>query len=267
MSSEVTRFVGSIPDLYDRHLGPVLFEPYARDLAARLPSSARVVLELAAGTGRLTRQLLARLPEGAELVATDLNEAMIEIAMARLGAEPRLVWQTADMVELPFDGPGFDVVACQFGLMFAPDKQHALREMHRVLRPGGTLLVSTWDAMDKNTATQVLHRLAFEALPADPPHFMATPFSMHDPDELRRLAVEAGFTEVRVETVAKTAEAESAAHLATGFVRGNPLWHQIVERGIDAAAFEASVASALAAAFGDTPCRSPLSAHVLTAVA
>lgn len=267
MSSEVTRFVGSIPELYDRHLGPVLFEPYAQDLAARLPPTAKAVLELAAGTGRLTRQLLAQLPDQAQLVATDLNQAMIDVGIARVGTDPRLVWQSADMLALPFDGSAFDVVACQFGLMFAPDKQHAVREMHRVLRPGGTLLVTTWDAMEKNTATQLLHRLAFEALPADPPHFMATPFSMHDPEELRRLAVAAGFAEVRVETVAKTAEAESAADLATGFVRGNPLWHQVVERGIDANAFEARVAAALAAAFGDTPCRSALSAHVLTAVA
>lgn len=267
MTSDVTRFVGSIPELYERHLGPVLFDPYARDLAQRLPTSARRVLEIAAGTGRVTRQLLAQLPADGELVATDLNEPMIEEGMKRLGIDPRLSWQTADALALPFDGPGFDAVVCQFGLMFVPDKLHAVREMLRVLEPGGTLLLNTWDALDKNGATRVLQDLAFKAFPADPPLFMKTPFSMHDTGELRRLATEAGFRDVRVETVAKIGEAESAAHLATGLVRGNPLWNQLVERSVDAPAFEAAVAAALAAEFGPSPCRSPLSAHVLIAVA
>jgi ubiquinone/menaquinone biosynthesis C-methylase UbiE len=264
--SDVSRFVGSIPEYYDRHLGPVLFEPYAQDLAARLPKAARRVLEIAAGTGRLTRQLLARLPAHAELVATDLNEPMILEGMRRVGADPRLSWQTADALSLPFDAPQFDVVVCQFGLMFMPDKQLALAEMQRVLQPGGTLLVSTWDTMAKNPASALLQERAFEACPADPPTFMLTPFSMHDLDELRQLVTEAEFRGVRVDTVAMTGEAESAAHLATGFVRGNPLYNQLAERGLDPVAFEANVAAALARAFGDAPCRPPMSAHVVTAV-
>jgi ubiquinone/menaquinone biosynthesis C-methylase UbiE len=265
--SEVTRFVGSIPELYDRHLGPVLFEPYARDLAARVPARAKHVLEIAAGTGRLTRQLLAVLPADTVLIATDLNEPMIAEGMRRVGADPRLSWQTADALELPFEDGGFDAVVCQFGLMFVPDKQGALREMRRMLAPGGTLLLSTWDALERNGATAVLQARVLEAFPSDPPLFFKTPFSMPDPDELRALAEAAELRDVRVETVAKVAEAESAADFAAGLVRGNPLYLQLVERGTDAPAFEAKVAAALAREFGDSPCRSPLSAHVLTAVA
>ena len=169
--SDVTRFVGSIPELYDRHLGPVLFEPYARDLAARLPVGARSVLEIAAGTGRLTRHLLAALPAGVPLVATDLNEPMIAEGMRRIGADPRLSWQTADALALPFDSAGFDAVLCQFGLMFVPDKQQALREMRRVLAPGGALLLSTWDALERNGATAVLQAIVVEAFASDPPMF------------------------------------------------------------------------------------------------
>jgi ubiquinone/menaquinone biosynthesis C-methylase UbiE len=267
MSSATTRFVGSIPELYDRHMGPVLFEPYAHDIARRLPADARRVLEVAAGTGRVTRQLLARLPAGGELVASDLNPPMLEEAQRRLGVDARLTFQQADAQALPFADARFDAVVCQFGLMFVPDKGLALREMRRVLRPGGTLLLSTWDDVRRNTATVVLQDQVIAAFPDDPPLFMNTPFSMTDRAELEALARAAGFARVAVETVALTGESESAGHLATGLVRGNPLWNQLVERGADAAGFEAAVKAALIRAFGDVPCRSALSAHVVTAVA
>jgi len=266
MGSEVTRFVGSIPALYDRHLGPVLFEPYAYDLAQRLPRGAQRVLEIAAGTGRVTRHVLGALAADAALVATDLNEPMLDEAKQRV-RDPRVTWQAADAQALPFDDHSFDVAVCQFGLMFVPDKGLALREMRRVLRRGGTLLLNVWDGIEHNPATMVLHKLAFETFPNDPPMFMKTPFSMPDAGALAALARDAGFADLRVETVAKVGEAESAAHLATGFVRGNPLWNQLVERGVDAPAFEAAVTVALTQEFGGAPCRSALSAHVLTAVA
>lgn len=254
-------FVGSIPELYDRHMGPVLFEPYAQEVAARLPADAARVLEIAAGTGRVTRRLLERPLR--ELVVTDLNEPMLAEARRRVGDDPRASWRTADAQELPFPDASFDAVVCAFCLMFVPDKARALGEMRRVLRPGGTLLLTTWDSLANNPASLVLHELARAALPSDPPAFMAVPFSMHDPAELRALA--RAFSEATVETIARDGEAESAAHLATGFVRGNPLWNQLVERGIDADALEARVAQALAERFGDHPCRSPQSAHLLVA--
>lgn len=266
MSNE-TRFVGSIPELYDRHLGPVLFEPYARDLAQRLPPGTRRVVELAAGTGRLTRHVLAGLAPEAELIATDLNEPMIDIGRQRTGDDPRLSWQTADMQALPFQEASRDAVVCQFGLMFAADKSLALREMRRVLAPGGILLLNTWDDIAKNPASSVLHQLAFALSPDNPPVFMLTPFSMPQPHELERLATEAGLRGIRIDTVAATAEAESAAHVAVGMVRGNPLYNQLIERGVNVPEFEAALVAELVRRFGDNPCTSPLSAHVLTAFA
>jgi len=260
-----TRFVGPIPELYDRHLGPVLFEPYARDLAARMPSTARRILEIAAGTGRVTRHLLAGLAPGGDLVATDLNEPMLVEARHRLPADPRLHWQAADAQALPFAAATFDVVACQFGLMFVPDKELAVREIRRVLKPGGTVLLSTWDDLAKNPASDALHELAFAALPENPPMFMRTPFSMSDAAALPALF--SGFASARVETVAQIADASSASDFATGLVRGNPIWNQLIERAIDADAFQTRVEERLRRDFGDAPCRSPLSAHVLTAVA
>ncbi len=259
-------FVGQIPELYDRHLGPVLFEPYARDLAARLPKKARTVLEIAAGTGRVTRQLLATLPSDGALVATDLNDPMLVEAQRQVPVDSRARWQIADAQALPFADSAFDVIVCQFGLMFVPDKALAVGEMRRVLKQGGTLLLSTWDELARNPATHALHELASAELPADPPTFMLTPFSMPDPAALRALFETGGFRDVRVDTVAQTAVASSAADLAMGFVRGNPLWNQLLERNIDAEAFQQRVEERLRREFGDAPCVSALSAHVVTAV-
>ena len=259
-------FVGSIPEYYDRHLGPVLFEPYAIDLSRRVPTSARRVLEVAAGTGRVTRHLAAALPAGGELVATDLNAAMIDHARG-LVDDPRVTWRVVDAQALPFDAATFDVAICQFGLMFVPDKLLALRELRRVLRPGCVALFSTWDALERNAATSVAHALAVETFPADPPAFYLTPFSLHDALAVRDLAVAAGFCDVQFETVRALATAVSAADLARGLVRGTPVHAQLAERGLDAEVYEQQITETLGAHFGRAPCNSPLSAHIFTAVA
>lgn len=266
MTSSTTAFTGSIPALYDRHLGPALFEPYAIDLARRLPASAREVLEIAAGTGRVTRQLLATMAPDARLLATDLNPPMIERARTELH-DPRVTWQVADAQQLPVPDASRDAIVCQFGLMFVPDKPLALREMRRALRTGGTLLLSTWNALERNPWSKRLHELVTAAMPADPPLFMLTPFSMPDPLALQSLVEGAGFAEVRLETVDLAGETSAAADLAIGMVRGNPLAGQLAERGIDAEAMVARVTEMLAREFGDMPCRAPLSAHVVTAIA
>ena len=247
-------FVGSIPELYDRHMGPVLFEPYAHALLERLPKRSGRVLEVAAGTGRVTRRLAQR---GYEVVATDLNPPMLD--EARRHTTGNVTWQVADAQALPFPDASFDLVVCAFGLMFPPDKPQVIREMKRVVRPDGAIVLSVWDSLAANPASQLLHLLACELMPDNPPAFMAIPFSLHDTAALREL------TGGRVETVTVMGEAESAASMATGFVRGNPLWNQLVERGVDAAAFQARVEAALAERYGDRPCRHPMSAHIVVA--
>jgi SAM-dependent methyltransferase len=253
----------SIPDLYDRHMGPALFEPYAIEVARRLPEVSDV-LEIACGTGRATRHLLARLAPTAHLLATDLNDAMLQRAAAQI-RDPRVTWRVADAQALPSADASHDAVVCQFGLMFVPDKPRAVREMHRVLRPGGTALVIVWDAIARNPWSEVVYAEAVAAFQADPPTFMMTPFSMPDPVAVGALF--AGFASVRVDTVELMGEAVSAAHLALGLVRGNPLVGQLTERRLDVAAIEAHLRDTLAARFGDTPCRATLSAHVVTAIA
>ena len=267
MSTEAhARFVGAIPENYDRYLGPVLFEGYARDLARRVPVREGMrLLEVACGTGILTRHLRARLPSSARFVATDLNPPMLDHARLKLKDVAGIEWQPADACVLPFEDASFDVLVCQFGLMFVPDKPAALREARRALVRGGTLLLSVWDSLEENTFAQRAHRTIASFFPDNPPTFYETPFSLHRTDELARMIEDAGFGDVRVEALALRGESPAALDLARGLVEGNPIGSGIREQGLDAERVIEAVAGVLAREFGDRPIRIPLHAFVLTA--
>src|SRR5215468_5133074 len=157
MAATDKQFAGSIPETYDRFLVPLIFESYARDLAERLARvEPRQVLETAAGTGVLTRAMASRLPANARIVATDLNQAMLDHAQTRLSRKERLEWKQADALALPFADQSFDAVACQFGAMFFPDKLQGFKEAFRVLRPGGHYFLSVWDKISENEFSDVI---------------------------------------------------------------------------------------------------------------
>jgi ubiquinone/menaquinone biosynthesis C-methylase UbiE len=261
-------FIGTVPELYHRHLGPMFFEPYARDLAQRI--AARVapsgrVLEIAAGTGIVTRALRAALSPSVDIVATDLNAPMLEIARQHVGDAKHVHFEIADATSLPFADGSFDVVACQFGLMFFPDKPRAARETFRVLRPGGSWIFSVWGPFENDPVAAIGHRAIAECFEGDaPPEFYTTPFGFHDADMLRRLATEAGFADVAVDDVHFIAESESAYHAAVGIVQGNPIVTTIREQGGDPVAVTEHVAKALAQELGDHPLRAPMMARVVS---
>jgi len=267
MTDPNARFEGSIPENYDRYLGPVLFEPYARDLARRVPAKEGMrLLEVACGTGIVTRHLRERLPEGGRFVATDLNEPMLDFARRKLQGVRGIDWQPADACALPFPDGSFDVVVCQFGLMFVPDKAAALREARRVVAPGGTFLLSVWDSLERNTFAKRAHETIGAFFTDNPPTFYQVPFSLHRTDELRGWLADAGFADVRVEAVSMRGESPSSRDLARGLVEGNPVGNAIRERGgLDADEVVEAVAGVLTAEFGDRPVRIPLHAFVLTA--
>ena len=263
------RFDGSIPEMYDRHLGPLLFEPYAVDLARRIAKrQPRKVLEIAAGTGIVTRRLLDALPRETALTVTDLNPPMLDYARERIRSNGRDVeWRQADAQELPFADESFDVVACQFGVMFFPDKPKGLREFKRVLEKGGALIFSVWDSLKNNPLPELAHSTIGKFFQTDPPEFYMIPFMLGDVGELRQLVEGAGFRDIAIETLTLTGRSESSQHAAEGLVKGNPVINALRERGTaDIDDIVAAVASAVEERFGAGALEVPLRAHVVSAV-
>jgi ubiquinone/menaquinone biosynthesis C-methylase UbiE len=265
-----TRFAGSIPELYDRLLVPMIFEPYARDLAARVQAlNPQTVLEIAAGTGAVTRAMAARLPAATRIVATDLNQPMLDHAKAKQLGDARLTWRQADAQNLPFEDHGFDVVVCQFGAMFFPDKVRAYGEARRVLKPGGRYVFNVWDKISENDfADEVMKALA-AYFPADPPRFMArTPHGYHEPQPIRDALVATGFTNVAVDAVDAVSPAASPLDAAIAYCQGTPWRNEIEAR--DASRLEDATkhaAAALEQRFGSGPIKGRIRAFVITATA
>ena len=169
MSVSDRAFTHAIPKLYEMYLVPLLFEPYAVDLLARLASRPVTrVLEIAAGTGVVTRRMANILPTNVAIVATDLNQAMLDEAAAVGTARP-VEWRQADAKALPFADGSFDAVVCQFGAMFFPGKSAAFAETHRVLTPGGIFLFSVWDRIETNELADVVESAVGRLFPTDPP--------------------------------------------------------------------------------------------------
>ena len=260
-------FAGSIPEIYDRFLVPLIFEPYASDLAGRVAAiQPRDVLETAAGTGVLTRALASRLAPSTRLVATDLNQPMLDQA-SRRQTEGTVEWKQADALALPFGDEGFDVVACQFGVMFFPDKVQGFKEARRMLRPGGRFLFNVWDRIENNEFADVVTDALAEVFPDDPPRFMArTPHGHHDGGPIREALTAAGFTDISIDAVDATSRAPSARHVAIAYCQGTPLRGEIEAR--DASRLEEATnlaADAVAHRFGTGVIEGRIRASVITA--
>jgi ubiquinone/menaquinone biosynthesis C-methylase UbiE len=259
-----TQFVADIPRIYDRHLGPFFFEPYARDLAARVASVRPIsVLEIACGTGILTHALRAAMGSAIQLIATDLNQPMIDHARDKSGSDA-IEWRQADGTRLPFPDGSFDIVVSQFGYMFFPDKVAGFREAARVLAPGGTLMFSVWSSLDDNAVGRIPHE-TLTAFFDDPPTFCRVPFGYSDNATIRADLNAAGFPHVHIERVVIDGVAESAASAATGLIRGTPMFLALTERGADIDAIERDLARRLADHGGAAPLTMRLDAKVITA--
>jgi SAM-dependent methyltransferase len=245
-------FTGSIPDHYDRDLGPYIFADYAADIARRAAASHPMrVLETAAGTGIVTRELRDRLPAGAALTATDLNPPMIDVARAKFRPEEEVTFQPADALDLPFPNGAFDAVVCQFGVMFYPDKAKSYREVRRVLAPGGRYHFSVWDSHRHNAFARIAHATVTQLFPNDPPQFYQVPFGYHLIDPIKESLIEAGFTRVDVSVLGREKPVADVARFARGLIHGNPLVDQIRSRGtVEAELVQEALAGALRAEFG-----------------
>ena len=260
-----TVFAGPVPQLYERHLGPILFQPYAEAIVERLRDADRDILETAAGTGIVTRAIAAAAPLSA-ILATDLNQAMLDVAAAAMPAG-QVTWRQADAQALPFESGSFDLLVSSFGIMFMPDKQAAYGEARRVLRPGGRLLFTVWDRIDANPLMHVVDEAVAALFPDDPPHFLArTPCGYHDRTRIERDLREAGFDRIEIEEIRRDSHVPSPREPAAGMCQGSPLRGEIEARDPDGLgrATEAG-ATALRERFGAGPFRAPMQALLVTA--
>ncbi len=267
MGTTDAAFAGSIPAIYEQYLASFLFQPYAEDLAARLRDIERGrILETAAGTGVVTRSLVKSLSPDIQIVATDLNQAMLDLATKLLRA-PNVTWQQTDAQTLPFEDASFDAVVCQFGVMFFPDKIAAYREALRVLKPNGRFLFNVWDQLDANLLSKTVSDKVAELFPDDPPRFFErTPFGYFDQDRILGELQQAGFENVDMEAVEKVSQAPSAVEPATGLCQGTPLRSEIEARAPGRLnEITNRVVDAIAARSGSTPITNRMRAIVVTA--
>ena len=262
-------FAGSIPELYDTYLVPLIFEVYADDLAKRVAALApKTVLETAAGTGVVTRALAPRLASNARYTVTDLNQPMLDHAADKQGPDGRITWRQADALDLPFHDASFDAVVCQFAVMFFPDRVAGYSEARRVLKPGGSLLFNVWDHIGANEFAQVVTEATAEIFPGDPPLFLArTPHGYHDVDLIRDELGKAGFSRVSIATLEETSSAPSARHVALAYCQGTPLRNEIESRNASLLEQVTDAATeAITARFGNGPVSGKIQGNVVVAV-
>src|SRR5687767_9401826 len=260
-SSKPFDFSGSIPGHYEQYLGPIFFEPYAIEISNRInPSLVHVALELASGTGRVTRHLRNVLHPASKLIASDISPDMLAVAKEKSNA-PNIEWRIMDAQQIPFDDNSIDLVVCCFGYMFVPDKRKAFAEVYRVLRPGGMLLFSTWDKLELNGASQVYRTVAKKYLPEPLPETYNLPFSMNDETNIREMLSAAGFSKIKTEKVKLFSTSSTAKLAAEGLTQGGTIYNEIMSR--NPAAIEEIkilVEKELASKFGEAPMVAPMSA-------
>jgi ubiquinone/menaquinone biosynthesis C-methylase UbiE len=232
MTNKASEFIGNIPENYDNGLGPRIFFDYAEDLSRRVAAyGPESVLELAAGTGIVSRRLRNALPEDCKLISTDLNAPMLEIAQNKFQPGEAVSFEAMDATNLEYENEEFDAVACQFGVMFFPDKERSYSEVYRVLKPGGHYIFNVWGTWENNKFARIIHDAVASFFPDSPPGFYKVPFGYNNVNEIRAAVSDAGFESVEIESLNIVSSIPSAEEFAQGAVFGNPVFDEIVSRG------------------------------------
>jgi ubiquinone/menaquinone biosynthesis C-methylase UbiE/rhodanese-related sulfurtransferase len=260
------RFTGSVPKNYDEYLGPMFFEPYAIDLASRIdPTSISVALELGCGTGRVTRHLRKTLAPQSMLIASDLSPDMLAVAKDKL-KELNIDWRIINAQELPFSDGSVDLIVCSFGYMFVADRPKAFAEALRVLRPGGTLLLSTWSKLEDNEASFVFRKTVKKYLGDSLPESYKLPFSMHDPAPIQESLRQKGFSKVKSEVIEKESFCTSAKIAAEGLTIGGSIYNEIMDRNPAwLGEIQSTVEKELSEKYGAEPMVAPMKAVITQA--
>jgi len=261
-------FAGSIPMLYDTLMVPLIFEAYATGMAELVAaSSPDSVLETAAGSGVVTRALAPKLRADARYMVTDLSQPMLDYAATRQGSDRRIEWLKADALDLPFGDASFDVVCCQFGAMFFPNRVAGYVEARRVLRPGGRFVFSVWDRIEENVFAHEVTNAVAAVFPDDPPRFLArTPHGYYDIALIRDELNQAGFSNIQIETHDELSHAPSARDVATAYCQGTPLRNEILARDANLLQVATDRATeAIASRHGEGWVAGKIQAHVIVA--
>ena len=261
MSDKSAEFVGDIPKHYDTGLGPNIFTDYGDRLAATCAAlEPQFVLELAAGTGIVSRRLRNALPGSTSLEVTDLNGPMLDIARTKFSPDEDVTFSEANAMALPYDDAAFDLITCQFGVMFFPDKPGSYREAARVLRPGGHYVFNVWGLMSENPFSQMAHDVCAGAFPDDPPGFYKVPFHYGDPNDVLSDLKAGGWQDVQHKTIKLEKQIVDSDAFATALVFGNPLYDEIISRGGSAVEMAEDMRTALYETFAPEPLTMPLQA-------
>jgi ubiquinone/menaquinone biosynthesis C-methylase UbiE len=265
MTSTIS-FTGSVPANYDQYLGPMFFEDYAIDVCSRIDTSnVKSALELCCGTGRVTNHLRKTLLPTTRLVASDISQDMLMIAKDRVKASG-IDWQVIDAQQIQFAANEFDLVVCCFGYMLIPDRAKAFAETLRVLKPGGTLLMSTWDSLERNEASFVFRSIIKEAFGDSLPETYKLPYSLNDPESVKQELLNAGFSNIHVDVVKKKSVCTTAKEAAYGLVHGGSLYNEVAKRGLETLnEILAKVEQQLAITYGNAPMIAPISALITKA--
>jgi ubiquinone/menaquinone biosynthesis C-methylase UbiE len=260
-------FSGTVPAYYDRYLGPFLFEPYAKDLVKRLEHcKLDKVLEIACGTGRVTRHLVSLIPEKGTLIATDLNPDMEALAHEKIISN-KVQWRIVDAQSLPFENETFDAVVCQYGVMFFPDKLKAFTEAYRVLKKQGLYLFNTWGSIDANPPVAVIDNVLKEEFGNEAPDFFQKgPFSFYDHTQIQTLLEQAGFSKIKLEVVKLNGKYTDAEDIVKGFIDGSPVIAYLNEKDPGCLpGIREKIKQELVNSFGEQTDRAPLEAIVIQA--
>ena len=264
--ADSSSFIGDIPRHYDVGLGPTLFMDFADRLVSECCAD-RVLnaMELAAGTGIVSRKLRDNLPAEARLLVTDLNAPMLDVARRKFSDSENVDFSVVNAMELPFEDGAFDLLLCQFGVMFFPDKVAAFREAARVLRPGGRYVFNVFSAMQENPHSQLALAIPAQFFPGDPPGFYKVPFHYGDPQKVRADLAAAGLHNVVHETIRLSSKINDPEAFARGLVYGNPVIEDIKRLGnVDPETVVAAVQRGLTVTFGPADMRIPLEATMFT---
>ena len=258
-------YVGDVAIAYDRDLGHVLFEHYAADIARRATERpVRHMLEIAAGTGIVSRQLRNALPKDALLTAIDISDSMMDVARTKFLPHEQVTFQIADATALPFDNEAFEAVVCQFAVMFF-DKDAAFREVHRTLKPGGRYLFSVWDSRRYNPFASLTFEVMKQFFPSNPPRFLEDPVSCFEIDPIKETLIRSGFGRIVISVQPREYDIMDVPAFARGIIFC-PIIEEIRERGgVDPERIVEALAEAMTREYGYNPTRYPMQAILFEA--